>query len=335
MALRYAFIAGVLLALGAVGACVSPIMPGALPQQTGGDGNPDLEQHTLAVAGENWAYSVYVPDTLDAGERVPVVIVLHGTGETGANDLIRNHWIDKADEVGFIALAPEAPLQIADQPADRLVNPQIWNAGQPYVTGARGAIDDIAFFDALLDALAGRDDVDVTRVYVAGHSNGGGMAYRIAAERAERVRAIAVVASPLWQSDPQPTQPVPTIFLVGTLDPIHPIAGGVQSVGWVQRTTAPIAEDLARWAVAIGCASDPRAFDVSVLGDGVTAPDRVNGFEYPCSGVTPAFAALYLDGHGHRWPGGGTPDWPELVIGPVNPPLHATDVIWAFFALHD
>lgn len=56
-------------------------------------------------------------------------------------------------------------------------------------------VDDVAFVAALIDQLDGELAVDRERVFATGVSNGGMMAYWLAVERSDLVRAIAPVAA--------------------------------------------------------------------------------------------------------------------------------------------
>ncbi|HVP13420.1 MAG TPA: alpha/beta fold hydrolase [Phycisphaerae bacterium] len=294
-----------------------------------------LERHELDAAGRTWTYWVSALEPT-ARTPAPVVIVLHGSGGNGAESLVQDGWIEQAKALGFVAVAPDAPPMNENAPINVLTNPTIWNAGQPYVGPPRSEVDDMAFFGRLFEELTGRSDVDATRFFVAGHSSGGAMAFRLAAERAERVRGIAVVASPFWIEDPRPATGVPTIFIAGDADPIYPIAGGTQNVGWLQRTTPPASETLAQWAAAIGCSATPRQLDeattADLLGPSLLDAARVEAMSYDDAGGDPFLLAIFLNGHGHRWPGGGTPDVPVVLLGPDNPPLDATQAILRFFA---
>ena len=53
------------------------------------------------------------------------------------------------------------------------------------------------------------------------------MAFRLGAERSERFAALAPVAGHCWLPDPRPVRALPTLYLVGTEDPLVPLEGGV------------------------------------------------------------------------------------------------------------
>ncbi|PYN17937.1 MAG: hypothetical protein DMD76_30320, partial [Candidatus Rokuibacteriota bacterium] len=68
-----------------------------------------------------------------------------------------------------------------------------WNAGTCCGQAQTAHADDVGFTLAILRDLARDLPLDRTRVYATGHSNGAMMAYRLAAEAAEKVAAIAPV----------------------------------------------------------------------------------------------------------------------------------------------
>jgi poly(3-hydroxybutyrate) depolymerase len=48
----------------------------------------------------------------------------------------------------------------------------------------------------------------------------------------------------------------------------------------------------------------------------------------------PSLTVIYIDGHGHAYPGGKESGLPENVLGPNLKKLNATDVIWDFLRKH-
>src|SRR5207249_438480 len=208
-------------------------------------------------------------------------------------------------------------------PPKFLTNPPRWNDGSPGPTGAPSAADDVAFLAALLDDAATRAGVDPARVYLSGFSNGAGMAFRAAAELADRFAAVAPVAGYCRVADPRPARPVPTLYVIGTLDPLVPVRGGDVRSPWRHRLVRrrPVADTLERWATAIGCSTVPVT---------VSDVDGVRVEEYP---GPVAFRAAYIDGLGHHWPGGKGRLTPKLA-GPPSDKMNATAEVWRFFRQH-
>jgi polyhydroxybutyrate depolymerase len=168
-------------------------------------------------------------------------------------------WAEMSDRAGFLFVAPDGLPVRPNAAADFLTNPHVWNSGQLRAGSPRTGVDDVAFVATLLDDLKTRAPHDPKRVYVTGHSNGGGMSFRLAAKLADRIAAIATVAGLVNDPDPHPSRPVPTLFILGTKDPLTPLAGGESHLPWGSRTTKPVSEYLSTWARAIGCVRPPVA----------------------------------------------------------------------------
>jgi len=113
---------------------------------------------------------------------VPVVIMLHGGGGTGKAAATETGWGVKADEVGFLAVFPDAMPPDPTKRSSFGRNPQLWNDGSERFYAGLKAVDDIGFLNAMLDDLLARFTVDPRRIYVVGFSNGASMSFRIGAE---------------------------------------------------------------------------------------------------------------------------------------------------------
>jgi polyhydroxybutyrate depolymerase len=256
----------------------------------------------------------------------PVVLILHGAGGTATWTLEETGWADTADREGFLAVLPEAARADPALPPGFLQNPQVWNAGAPNRLPEQPDRDDVAFLDVVLDELPRRYPVDPRRVFVTGFSNGASMTFRLGAERSERFAALAPVAGHCWLPDPRPVRALPTLYLVGTEDPLMPLGGGevVSPWGNILTRKPPVRQTLRRWAAAIGCPTEPAEVEES---DGVLrevyAPGR-DGAE---------LIAYFIAGLGHHWPG-GRGQLSQRLAGPPSARVRANDLIWAFFQKH-
>lgn len=228
----------------------------------------------------------------------PLLLLLHGTGGTAEWAVDETQWHAMALRERFVLAVPEAIPPDATRPPKFLTNPQRWNDGSTRPGDLlHSSADDVGFLSAAIDDALARTGADPRRVSVTGFSNGAGMAFRLAAERSEKLAAVAPVAGYCWIPYPRPLRPVPTLYVIGTDDPLVPPAGGPVRLPWGGRRVVrpPVSETLARWAAANRCDPIPRPIsDGDGVREDVYAP-------YPDGAEVRAFT---IAGLGHHWPGG-------------------------------
>jgi polyhydroxybutyrate depolymerase len=225
-------------------------------------------------------------------------MMLHGAGGSADFAAEETGWSKLADQQRFAVVYPEGVPVRPEKKAKFLTNPHEWNDGS-----GRGRHDDVGFLLAVLDDL--RPTIDPARVYVTGFSNGAGMAFRLAAELADRVAAVAPVAGHCWVPNPRPSRSVPTFYLVGDADPLIPLKGGTAKTPWGTVEDRPaVADTLQHWAASIGHQPGSDFFPVQMI-----------------------------PGHGHHWPG-GKGLLGERLGGPISRTVDATAEIWEFVRQH-
>ncbi len=142
---------------------------------------------------------------------MPLVVLLHGLGSSGATMEEYFQLQPLAESKGFLLALPDGTKH-----AD---GARFWNATDA-CCGFGSTVDDVAYLGSVIDEVEGARNVDRSRVYVMGHSNGGFMSYRMACDVADRVAAIASVAGATW-ADPSkctPSEPVSVLQVHGTAD---------------------------------------------------------------------------------------------------------------------
>ncbi|OWK38483.1 alpha/beta hydrolase family esterase [Fimbriiglobus ruber] len=285
-----------------------------------------VELVTLLVSESERRYLLYRPPGAADGEPRPAIVFLHGTGGTADWADGETGWSAAAARENFILAIPEGAPPDPAKPPKFLTNPPRWNDGStrpndPLHSNAR----DVEFLTAVIADIIHRGPVDPLRVSVTGFSNGAGMTFRLAAERAELLAAVVPVAGHCWVPDPRPAVPVPTLYIIGDADPLIPLHGGTIRIPWggrlVRRPT--VTETLEKWAHAIGC---------SPVSEIVSDAHGIREERYPSasSSVGAEFRALFVAGLGHHWPGGKGQLNPRIG-GPPSARLDATARIWAFF----
>lgn len=266
-----------------------------------------MESISVTVAGVERRYLLA---GASAPARRPVVVFLHGTGGTAAWADDETGWSAVAPREGFALAIPEGLPPDPTRPPKFLTNPQRWTEGP----------EDVEFLSAAIADVLRRTGGDPRRVYLTGFSNGAELAFRFAAERAELLAAVAPVAGYCRVPAPRPTRPVPTLYVIGTADPLVPLRGGQVRLPWGGRLVSrpPVVETLEKWATALGCAP---------VSEVVSDDGGVREEVYP--GPT-EFRAVFVEELGHHWPAGKGQLNPRIG-GKPSDRLNANEVIWAFF----
>ncbi len=131
---------------------------------------PGASTINLTVAGQARTAVLYVPTS--ATSTAPLVIALHGDGDTDTNFIATSGLKALADQDGFVLVAPQGiPRNIT---IDGQTLPQVdWDA---YNTVASGNID-LPLLEQLRTQLQATGQVDSKRTFVFGYSQGGYMSF--------------------------------------------------------------------------------------------------------------------------------------------------------------
>lgn len=278
-----------------------------------------LDSHLTTPDGRERTFRLHVPAGLPDGP-VPLLIALHG-GLGSSTQFEENSGFDAiADREGFLVVYPDG-IGVGVQ-ENRL---RTWNGGSCCGPAARDDVDDVTFISMLIDAVGATQQVDPARVFAAGHSNGGIMAYRLACELSDRIVAVGLQAGSLDIDECAPTRPVSLLHLHGTADTNHPIDGGHGTTG-VSGIDFPSARTSVRtFAAADGCAAEP-----TVQTDATNADLEITAWTGCDEGTEVQFIAVA--GAPHAWMGHATRA-PRLVGEPYME-LDASEVIAAFLLAH-
>jgi poly(hydroxyalkanoate) depolymerase family esterase len=159
----------------------TPTVPGGLTQPA--TPMPDLPGETVHRVYDGAAgarpYSLYVPTT-GTGPR-PLVVMLHGGTQTGADFAAATRMSELGEEHGVLVAYPE---QVTS------ANPmRYWNWFEP---GHQGRGGEPAILAGIVDEIAREHDVDRERVFVAGFSAGAAMAAVLGAVYPDVFAAVGV-----------------------------------------------------------------------------------------------------------------------------------------------
>ncbi len=279
---------------------------------------------TIDVNGTNRSFIVMRSPKKPA----PLVVVLHGKTQTGADMVTRTAWPLIAKRDDFAVAFPDGLNQSW---ADARPDERRAASGPPEGT------DDIGFIAALVDTLVKDGTADAKRVYVTGISNGGAMAMTLVCNRADLFAAGASVIMNLTDESAaacHPSRPLPMLMMNGTVDPLIPYEGGRGTSYFAANGYWSTEKTLAFWRNLNGCATADA--DVTELPD--RNPSDQSNVTLIASRCPPGHdVALYrVNNGGHRMPG-MFPDarFPKIaaaLLGPQNGDIDGAETIWAFFS---
>jgi polyhydroxybutyrate depolymerase len=276
-------------------------------------------QFELAVGGKVRNYLVHVPHQAIAGP-LPAVLSLHGGGGNAQQHRQSSGMDAAADRDGYIVVYPNGSGILGN----RLLT---WNAGNCCSYAQDHGIDDVRFISAIIDDLTQRASIDLRRIYIAGHSNGGMMAHRLGEELPEKIAAIAAVAGvhvPALRTG----KAVPILHIHSEDDPRALYRGGVGPPFPMTNNRVlhqPVDAMLSAWVRNNGCSTSPEEKQFREAA-GHTARLLVYGHCRDGAEVE----LWKLTGAGHGWPGAKITR--EALLGPATGVIDANTEIWRFFS---
>lgn len=276
--------------------------------------------HTLTHQGIERRYELHLPPESSPPGPKALVISLHGNRQSIDGLRRRLRFEPVSDREDFVIAYPEA------------VEAK-WNYGRPIIDPmpqvGDSPADDVGFIAALITELVGQGLADPNRVYVAGSSRGGLMAFTLACALSDRVAAAAPLISSMtvFQRDEcRPTQPVPMLVLAGTAD------FALRYDGWLFRRgrLLSVPETMEYWRVLHGCTGQ-RAAPLPHLDP--TDPTGVGVVRWTgCRGGSEPLLLYRIFGGGHTLPSlqPREPDPPGR-FGRRNRDMETAEVVWTFF----
>jgi len=212
---------------------------------------------SLSVAGSSRTAALYVPAS--ATSAAPLVIALHGDGDTDTNFLATSGLQALADSRGFVLVAPQGITR--DVTVQGQTVPQVdWDA---YNSAADGNID-LPLLEQLRTQLQATGQVDAKRTLVFGYSQGGYMSFLYGLTDATVLSCAAVLAasSPYGGGAGDPLiggapRKIPVAMQIGTADGAYAAAQATES-------TLQAAGFAVQWNAVSGAGHVPIPGDVSV-----------------------------------------------------------------------
>ena len=203
----------------------------------------------------------------------------------------------------------------------------------PRTRSQQEGVDDVKFIRAIVEDLASRYEIDRSRIFATGASNGGLFCHYLAAKAADLFAGIAPVIGGLAEPVALPFQPIHPISLLviqGEADPLVPIGGG--PIAGSDRGGRVIAteEMLKKYLAHNGITGPPQVEQLPDRdpNDGTTTEVRL----WPPGRDGVRVEYYLVKGGGHTMPG-RSPGGPlrEWFAGKTSRDFDALEVIWNFF----
>ena len=184
---------------------------------------PNLKYCTVQHLDLDREFYVYVPDGLNTPITLaPLLFNLHGYRRQALDFLGYSGFQSLADEDDFIVIYPQGSiLPSTGQPH---WNDSGWTSESP--------ANDLDFISSLIDWAYAEYQIDLSRVYATGKSNGGKMSYHLACNLGYRIAGVASVGgsmTPNTYATCSPNQPTAIVHIHGRDDTVVPIDGNGRS----------------------------------------------------------------------------------------------------------
>jgi polyhydroxybutyrate depolymerase len=292
---------------------------------------------TLKFDGLTRDYRLHVPPAAAQGKPLPLVLNLHGATQNAQLEEIQSNMDPNADQNGYLVVYPDG-TRISKVLTPDPVAKQAqygWNAGACCGLPITRHINDVGFLLKVIADIASRTPVNLRRVYMTGISNGGMMAYTMAAEASSHFAAISSVSGQVQLSSIHPTRAVPTMEFHSINDPI------AKWVGVPNRNPKlrySVMEGIDQWVKADGCSSTPHDGKPIVGAPGsISAGETATLVAYTHCRSGSEVALWRFTGSGHVWPGStlntGPPStWILDGVGRGTVLVNANEVMWQFFS---
>ena len=159
-------------------------------------------------------YRIRMPEGHDGEAKIGAIIYAHGYRGT-SEGVMRNASLgDLASELGVALIAAKT---LGDD----------WSIPGVPSHSKNDAIDELAYFDRVIEDASNRFPIDRQRLMATGFSAGGMMVWNLICHRSEAFAAFAPIAGTFWAPEPEACTgpPASVVHIHGDADPIVPLEG--------------------------------------------------------------------------------------------------------------
>jgi len=162
----------------------------------------------------NRFYRIVLPGGYDGTIAIAAIVFAHGFRGTAAKVMQNVKLIALSSELGTALIAAQAAGAE-------------WNIPHIPSVDALVGIDELTYFDQLIEDVVGRFTIDESQIVAAGFSSGAMMVWHLACYRGSSFAGFAPMSGTLWEPLPDtcPSGPVNLIHYHGANDKVVPIHG--------------------------------------------------------------------------------------------------------------
>lgn len=283
------------------------------------------------VGDKTRTYRIYAPTDFTQRTHYPLVFVFHGGGGNGKHMEEVTRFSDLAETEKFIVIYPDGEKQETGWLRNNDLG-RTWNATHCCGFAHQNESDDIALVKQIITEVTEKFNIDDTKIFATGFSNGGMFVYKLATEMEPTFAKIAVVGGSIGGQETildtkktirRPVQPISTLIMHGMQDKNVKYWGGESEGVEKGRIDISVSDATQFWRLANGCNTDPVVQNFS---------KTITKVEYSrCVGNTSLLVYSLVE-QGHAWP--GSEETNSYLLGITDRPskeLDATKIIWDFF----
>ena len=248
-------------------------------------------------------YVLHVPQLYDGETPLPLVLNFHGFGDSATSHSLLTGMIPVANENNFIIAFPQGAL---------LNGSPHWNSNLESPEN-KSTVDDFGFVESLVSDVSSNYNIDQTKIYATGFSNGGFLVYSLACYNSDLFAAFAGVSTTIMEEaivNCSPAHKTPIIHFHGLLDQDVPINGG---------------PGLSSMSSMVNFWKEFNELNLAPESKIITSNNyiRIENLSYKNNQNSTLIEIYTLDGGGH--------EWFNLDIENKN----TSEIIWEFFSKHN
>jgi poly(3-hydroxybutyrate) depolymerase len=178
----------------------------------------EKKTYEFKEAGKEMEYALFVPSTYDREKKSPLMVALHGLGSNPQQIIRYPGLTEQAEKHGYIVVAPMG------------YNSRGWYGSRGPRGGRRGDPENLGELSEkdvmnVLEIVRKDYTVDPDRIYLMGHSMGGGGTVHLAIKYPDLWAGLAPLAPALFgrATDVEKIKHIPLILVQGDKDNLCPV----------------------------------------------------------------------------------------------------------------